>query len=108
MPRYQFVGGTPRSFSIVFVLTFTNFLVAWCAGAFRQFWAREASGGVFTYPIHFKGSKTWYFPPAVGRYITWSFVGHFVAIVVLALICFRHRHELVRVDSPDDQDTPSE
>lgn len=45
MPRYQFVGGTPRSFSIVFVLAFTNFALAWCAGAFRQFWARETSGG---------------------------------------------------------------
>ena len=99
MARYDFIGRPPRSFSVVFVLAVTNFGIVWITGAFREFWARQSSGGVFTYPIQFKGGHTWYFSPIVGRYIEWSFVGHFVAVALLALICFRHRDSLVRRSS---------
>jgi hypothetical protein len=95
MARYEFVGHPPRSFAVVFTLAFINFWVSWTAGAFRPFLARKSSGSGFSYPILFKGGQTWYFPPAVGLYIEWSFVGHFVALVVLGLICYRHRDSLV-------------
>jgi hypothetical protein len=97
--RYEFIGRPPRSFSVVFVLAFTNFWIGWMAEAFRDFWARESGDAVFTYPIRFRGGHTWYFLPIVGRYIEWSFVGHFIAFALLGLIGFRHRHSLVRRSS---------
>jgi hypothetical protein len=81
---------------MVCALAFMNGCVSWIAVAFHQFWARESSGGEFTYPILFKGGHTWYFTPTVGRYIDWSFVGHFVALALLGFICYRHRDALVR------------
>ena len=99
MARYEFIGRPPRSFVVVFVLTFTNFWIGWTAGAFREFWARQSSDAVFTYPIRFKGGHTWYFVPVVGRYIEWSFVGHFIALALLGLICFQHRDRWVRRSS---------
>lgn len=100
MARYEFIGRPPRSFSVVFVLAVTNFWIAWIAGVFREFWALESnSDGVFTYPIRFKGGHTWYFLPIVGRYIEWSFIGHFIALALLGLICFRHRDSLMRRSS---------
>ena len=71
--------------------------MAWIAGAFRRFWALQSPDEAFTYPIRFNGEGFWYFRPAVGAYITWSFVGHFVAMAVLALILYRNRHLLRRV-----------
>ena len=99
MARYYYTGSPPRSFKIVFVLAFTNFCVAWLASVFRGFWGQETSDGIFTYPILFKGGHTWYFWPAVGRYIEWSFWGHFVAMAVLGIISYRHRHQLVKHSS---------
>jgi hypothetical protein len=98
MPRYQFIGRPPRSFTVISVVGFLNFCGFWIGGAFRHLWARKTSGGVFTYPIRFKGGNTWYFPPAVGWYIDLSFVAHFVILSVLALICYRHRHSVARID----------
>ena len=39
------------------------------------------------------------FLPIVGRYIEWSFIGHFIALALLGLICFRHRDSLMRRSS---------
>jgi hypothetical protein len=67
------------------------------AGLFHRYWAVRSPNATFSYPIRFKGEGVWYFRPAVGGYITWSFVGHFVALAVLALILYRNRHLLRRV-----------
>jgi hypothetical protein len=94
MPRYQFIGGPPRSFKIVFVLAFINFCTWAIVGGFRQHWALRSPEGAFTYPIRFKGEGLWYFRPVVGAYITWSFFAHFAAMALLALILYRNRHLL--------------
>ena len=97
MPRYIFVGEPPRSFKILFIVAFINFFVTAMAWMFHRYWAVRSADATFTYPIRFKGEGVWYFRPALGAYITWSFVGHFVALAVLALILFRNRHLLRRV-----------
>jgi hypothetical protein len=81
--------------------------VSWIALAFHPFWARESRGGPFTYPILYKGGQTWYFRPAVGRYIDWSFIGHFVALALLGLIWYLHRDALVKRVSANTADASS-
>jgi len=84
---------------IVFMLGFVNFFVTWILGITRSMWARQTPDAVFTYPMHFRGGVTWYFPPAVGWYLDVSFVAHFVALGVLGLIMYRHRADVVRRDT---------
>jgi hypothetical protein len=99
MAKYRFIGGPPRSLTVTFAVGLLNLCGSWIAGAFRHLWAQKTSGGVFTYPIQFKGGNTWYFPPAIGWYIDLSFVAHFVILLVLALICYRHRNSFARIDN---------
>jgi hypothetical protein len=97
MARYRFVGETPRSFKVVFAVALINFGVWAALLMFHQFFGRRIAEGAFTYPFRFKGDGVWYFPPVLGAYMKWALVGHVVALAVLGLIVFRHRHAIVRI-----------
>ena len=97
MPRYQLTGDPPRSFKIVFILTFINFGAFAIVGMFHKYWALRSPEGAFTYPVRFKGDGLWYFRPIVGAYFTWSLAAHVAAMAVLAVIVYRNRHLLRRV-----------
>ena len=103
MPRYRFIGPPPRSFKIVATAIGVNFTAREVAVAFRDLWAAQARIEPFTYPIRFRGSHIWYFTPAVGRYIEWSFIGHFVGIAILALIAYQHRDSMERIGGPSEE-----
>src|SRR5262245_32552119 len=98
MPRYVFEGPLPRSFVVIFTVAIVNFCVTWILGISRSLWAHPTPDDVFTYPMHFRGGVTWYFPPAVAWYFDVSFIAHFVALGVLGLIMYRHRARVVKRD----------
>src|SRR5688572_4479032 len=69
---------------IVFLLTFANFWVSWYVGSNKDRFALLHQDSLYTYPIKYRGGVIYFFTPALGQYLEWSFVSHFVALALLA------------------------
>lgn len=73
-------------FVVVFVATLVNFLASWYIGVAKSHFGVLVPDAAHTYPIRYRGGVSYFFQPALGTYLDWSFAAHFVALGVLFLL----------------------
>ena len=82
MPKYEWIGGIPRYWKIVFYLMAAEFSVGFIFGITAPLWARQIQDASHSFALRMKGQGTFYLSPRLGWFMSnylWIFLDFLVS-----------------------------